>query len=79
MNEDFSARAGRLLSEYSGGNVGIVQIKYLVDILLFCKNVDKTYKMPVPPKDLSKEWTFNDWCDYVDATWARKESENAST
>jgi len=68
--EDFEIRAGRVLDEYSGKNMGITQIKYLVKILIFCKKMDDNFKMPMPSKDVCKKWDMNDWCDYLDATWA---------
>lgn len=68
--EEFEVRAGQVLDEYSGENLGITQINYLVKILIFCKKMDNSYKMPMPSKDLCKEWDINDWCDYLDATWA---------
>ena len=70
--EEFEIRAGQVLDEYSGENLGITQINYLVKVLIFCKKMDNSYKMPMPSKDLCKEWDINDWCDYLDATWAER-------
>ena len=38
----------------------------------FCKKMDKEFKLPMPPKEISKDWDINDWCQYVDATWAER-------
>ncbi len=70
--EEFEIKAGKVFDEYSGENLGITHIKYLITILIFCKKMDNSYKMPMPSKDICKEWDLNDWCDYLDATWAER-------
>ena len=69
---DFEIKAGKMLEKYSGEDMGITQIKYLTTVLTFCKKMDKEFKLPMPPKEISKDWDINDWCQYVDATWAER-------
>ena len=72
-NVDFDTKAGKLFEEYRGEKVGITQVKYLVTILKFCKKIDPSFQMPMPKKDICKNWNSHDWCDYIDATWQRRE------
>ena len=71
-NEDFDIKAAKVISKYTGENMGITQIRYLVTVLNFCKKMNKEFKFPMPNKDLSIKWDVYDWCDYLDLTWQKK-------
>jgi len=72
MDNTFETKAGKILEEYSGDNVGIVQIKYLTSVLTFCKQIDQAFMLPMPLKDVCKKWNVHDWGDYIDAVWAER-------
>ena len=72
-NEDsFDIKAAKVISKYTGDDMGITHIKYLIGILNFCKRMNKEFKFPMPDKEISVKWNVTDWCDYLDLTWQER-------
>ena len=70
MDEAFRVKAGRIINDLKGPGIGITMVKNLTDIIAFCKNIDETYMFPIPKKEVVTDWTFTDWCEYIDLTWS---------
>lgn len=66
---EYQAKFASVIQKYTGDYIGISAIKSLCDLITFCKALDKEFKCPMPPKEISVVWKYPDWCDWIDTQW----------
>ena len=66
---EYQAKFANVIQKYTGDFIGVTAIKSLCDLITFCKTLDKEFKCPMPPKEISVVCKYSDWCDWIDTQW----------
>ena len=68
-HENQTSEYAKIILKYTGDNIGISQVKFISELVRFCKGIDNRFQCPMPPKEISTVWQLDDWCDWVDSHW----------